>query len=221
LNSAEFLLIGAVLAVGVLHTMVPDHWLPIVLMARQRKWSTRETALAALQAGTGHVVSTLLIAVLFWGAGAAIATRFSGWVETATSLALVGFGLWVAVGAWREMVHEHGHEHGHHHHHGHNHGHSHDTKTGSRMTLLLILGSSPMIEGIPAFFAAGQYGLGLLIIMALVFAAATIVTYVVLSVYSAKGLEQVRFGRFERYGEIVSGLLIAVVGVVFWFWPLA
>jgi len=78
-----------------------------------------------------------------------------------------------------------------------------------------------MIEGIPAFFAAGQYGLGLLIIMALVFAAATIVTYVVLSVYSAKGLEQVRFGRFERYGEIVSGLLIAVVGVVFWFWPLA
>ena len=223
MNSAEFLLIGAVLAVGVLHTMVPDHWLPIVLMARQRKWSTRETALAALQAGTGHVVSTLLIAVLFWGAGAAIATRFSGWVESATSLALVGFGLWVAVGAWREMVHEQGHERGDHHHHGHSHGHghSHDTKTGSRMALLLILGSSPMIEGIPAFFAAGQYGLGLLIVMALVFAAATIATYIVLSVYSAKGLKQVRFGRFERYGEIVSGTLIAVVGVAFWFWPVA
>jgi nickel/cobalt transporter (NicO) family protein len=30
------------------------------------------------------------------------------------------------------------------------------------MALLLILGSSPMIEGIPAFFAAGQYGIGLL-----------------------------------------------------------
>lgn len=209
MNSAEFLLIGAVLAVGVFHTMVPDHWLPIVLMARQQKWSTRDTALAALQAGTGHVVSTLLIAVLFWGAGAAIATRFSTWVETATSLALVGFGLWVAIGAWREIAHEHGHE------------HTDDAKKGSRMALLLILGSSPMIEGIPAFFAAGQYGLGLLIIMALVFATATIATYIILSVYSAKGLEQFRFGRFERYGEIVSGVLIAVVGVVFWFWPVA
>jgi ABC-type nickel/cobalt efflux system permease component RcnA len=215
LNSAAFLLIGAVLAVGVFHTMVPDHWLPIVLMARQRKWSTRETALAALQAGTGHAVSTLLIAVLFWGAGAAIATRFSAWVEAATSLALIGFGLWVAIGAWREMAHEHDH------HHDHNHRHTHDTKPGSRMALLLILGSSPMIEGIPAFFAAGQYGLWLLVIMALVFAAATIATYIILSVYSAKGLEQVRFGRFERYGEIVSGVLIAIVGVVFWFWPVA
>jgi ABC-type nickel/cobalt efflux system permease component RcnA len=204
LNSAELLLIGAVLAVGVFHTMVPDHWLPIVLMARQRKWSTQKTALAALQAGTGHVVSTLLIAVLFWGAGAAFATRFSGWVETATSVALVGFGLWVAIGAWREM-----------------HKQSHDTKTGSRIALLLILGSSPMIEGIPAFFAAGQYGLWLLIIMALVFAAATISVYIVFSVYSAKGLKQVRFGRFERYGEIVSGAVIALVGAVFWFWPVA
>jgi ABC-type nickel/cobalt efflux system permease component RcnA len=204
LNSAELLLIGAVLAIGVFHTMVPDHWLPIVLMARQRKWSTQKTALAALQAGTGHVVSTLLIAVLFWGAGAAVATRFSGWVETATSVALVGFGLWVAIGAWREM-----------------HKQSHDTKTGSRIALLLILGSSPMIEGIPAFFAAGQYGLWLLIIMALVFAAATISVYIVFSVYSAKGLKQVRFGRFERYGEIVSGAVIALVGAVFWFWPVA
>jgi threonine/homoserine/homoserine lactone efflux protein len=204
LNSAELLLIGAVLAIGVFHTMVPDHWLPIVLMARQRKWSTQKTALAALQAGTGHVVSTLLIAVLFWGAGAAFATRFSGWVETATSVALVGFGLWVAIGAWREM-----------------HKQSHDTKTGSRIALLLILGSSPMIEGIPAFFAAGQYGLWLLIIMALVFAAATISTYILFSVYSAKGLKQVRFGRFERYGEIVSGAVIALVGAVFWFWPVA
>jgi threonine/homoserine/homoserine lactone efflux protein len=204
LNSAELLLIGAVLAVGVFHTMVPDHWLPIVLMARQRKWSTQKTALAALQAGTGHVVSTLLIAVLFWGAGAAVATRFSGWVETATSVALVGFGLWVAIGAWREM-----------------HKQSHDTKTGSRIALLLILGSSPMIEGIPAFFAAGQYGLWLLIIMALVFAAATISTYILFSVYSAKGLKRVRFGRFERYGEIVSGVVIALVGAVFWFWPVA
>ena len=202
MNSAELLLIGAVLAVGVFHTMVPDHWLPIVLMARQRKWSTQKTALAALQAGTGHVVSTLLIAVLFWGAGAAFATRFSGWVETATSVSLVGFGLWVAIGAWREM-----------------HKQSHDTKTGSRIALLLILGSSPMIEGIPAFFAAGQYGLWLLIIMALVFAAATISTYILFSVYSAKGLKQVRFGRFERYGEIVSGAVIALVGAVFWFWP--
>jgi hypothetical protein len=56
--------------------------------------------------------------------------------------------------------------------------------------------------------------------MAVVFAASTIATYVILSVYSAKGLQQIRFGSFERYGEIVSGLVIAAVGIVFWIWPL-
>lgn len=210
MNSAELLLIGSVAAVGVFHTMVPDHWLPITVIARQHHWSRAETAKAAFQAGTGHVVSTLVIALVFWAAGAAVATRFSQWVETITSVALVGFGLWVAFGAIREI---------HQYRPAHDADHAHNQKTGTRMALLLILGSSPMIEGIPAFFAAGQYGVGLLIVMALVFAAATIATYVVLSVYSASGVNRLRLGRFENYGEIASGLIIAAVGVVFWVWP--
>ena len=46
----ELLLIGAVAAVGVLHTIVPDHWVPITLtlIARQRGWSKAETARASL-----------------------------------------------------------------------------------------------------------------------------------------------------------------------------
>ena len=217
MNSAELLLIVAVFAVGVLHTIVPDHWLPIAVLARQRHWSSAQTTRAAFQAGSGHVISTLLIAVLFWVAGAAIATQFGQWLETLTSVALVGFGFWVAIGAWRELTHEHSHGHQHHHDETGDHGH----KQGSRTALLLILGSSPMIEGIPAFFAAGKYGFGLLIVMALVFAASTIATYILLSVYSAKGLQQIGFGRFERYGEIVSGLVIVAVGVIFWIWPFA
>jgi nickel/cobalt transporter (NicO) family protein len=51
----ELLLIGAVTAVGALHTIVPDHWVPIILIARQRSWPKRETARASLQAGFGHV----------------------------------------------------------------------------------------------------------------------------------------------------------------------
>ena len=57
----ELLLIGAVAAVGILHTMVPDHWVPIALYARQHGSSKAETARAALMAGTGHVLFTLLI----------------------------------------------------------------------------------------------------------------------------------------------------------------
>jgi hypothetical protein len=119
----ELLLIGAVAAVGVLHTIVPDHWVPITLIARQRGWSKVETARASLQAGIGHVLSTLLIAVVVWLAGVAVATRFGHIVDTAASIALVAFGSWIAISAWRELRGNAGH------------GHSHGMGTVMLMTL--------------------------------------------------------------------------------------
>src|SRR5580692_7947471 len=115
----ELLLIGAVASVGVLHTIVPDHWVPITLIARQRGWSKAETARASLQAGIGHVLSTLLIASVVWLAGVAVATHFGHIVDAAASIALVAFGSWIAIAAWRELRGGAGHGH------AHGHGHSH------------------------------------------------------------------------------------------------
>jgi ABC-type nickel/cobalt efflux system permease component RcnA len=295
----ELLLVAAVATVGVLHTIVPDHWVPITLIARQRGWSKSETARAALQAGIGHVLSTLLIALVVWLAGVAFAQRFGHIVDTVSSLALIAFGGWFAISAWRDLRMHGGHRHGHshdfpdetqftehdhgHHEHGHDygHGHEHETapeddplyaplrgetavltrhlhahrhgggsvhshwhdhtpasshlitaetgtappahehrhKTTARTALLLILGSSPMVEGIPSFFVAGKYGIGLIVLMALVFAISTIATYVLLCVHSTAGLQRVRLGAFERYGEVLSGAFIAIVGLAFWIWP--
>jgi hypothetical protein len=280
--------------------MVPDHWAPIALLARQRGWSPAETAQAALRAGMGHVVTTLLFGVAVWLIGAAAAERFGAVVDGLASLALIGFGGWIAVGAWREMQAEsdgasgHGHAHHHHHdrpldheehdhdrthaHHGddghldhdaaptwardplyapaqgvevverhrhwhrhgdgpahfhwHDHGaatahfadsdmaldlplHMHRHRTTGRTAMLLLLGSSPMVEGIPAFFAASRYSFGLMAAMAVLFAASTIGTYVVLSVSSVSGLRRLDLGPFERYGEVISGVLMALIGIGF------
>ena len=245
-DSSALLLIGAVAAVGVLHTVVPDHWVPITLIARQRGWTQAETARAALKAGVGHVLSTLAIAAVVWIAGVVVAQRLGHWVDTITSVALVGFGLWIAISAWRDLHGHSGHGHSHGHSHdlahvvggnrhvhsssaqftehehgpaGHGHNHSHTDKGKNRTALLLILGSSPMIEGIPAFFAACKYGPGLLILMSVVFGATTIATYVLLCVYSVAGLQRVSLGPLERYGEVLSGGFIALIGLVFWIWP--
>jgi len=94
--------------------------------------------------------------------------------------------------------------------------HEHHHRTPARTALLLILGSSPMVEGIPAFFAASRYGVGLIIVMATVFGVSTIAAYVLLCVYSTEGLQRVSFGAVERYGEVLSGAFIAFVGLVFW-----
>jgi hypothetical protein len=259
--TAQIVLILAVGAVGVLHTLVPDHWAPIALVARQHGWTRSQTARAAFGAGTGHVVSTLLIGLAVWIAGIAFAAKFGGLVSIVSSVALIGFGLWIAIGALLEQRRDGGHahahgddEHRHHddipletHRHAHRHAgdlahvhlhshqaeemhaidegaepplHHHDHKASGRTALLLILGSSPMVEGIPAFFAASKYGAGLIAVMAIVFATATIATYVIICSYFADRLRDISIGPFERYGEVLSGGLIVLVGVVFLIWPL-
>lgn len=225
-----YLLILAVVAVGVFHTIVPDHWVPISVLARTQRWSSAQTARAAALAGVGHTVSTLIIGACVWGAGVVFAQRFGHVVSLVSSAALVVFGLWIAIGAWREL-HEGDH---HHHHEGEHHHHHHDhadeehlaevfdaqgaaRKTRARTSLLLILGSSPMIEGIPAFLAASRYGVTLLATMSVLFALSTIATYVVLCVQGARALRRLSFGPLERYGEVISGAVIAIVGAAFAF----
>jgi hypothetical protein len=82
--------------------------------------------------------------------------------------------------------------------------HAHEHKTTARTALLLILGSLPMVEGIPAFFAASRFGVAVIVFMAIVFAASTVVTYVVLCVNSAAGLPRVELGPLECYGEVIT-----------------
>jgi ABC-type nickel/cobalt efflux system permease component RcnA len=233
------LLISAVLAVGVLHTLVPDHWAPLVVLARRHGWSPLRTALAAAGAGLGHVSSTLLLGVAVWAIGAIAAARFAHLVDVSSALALIGFGLWFAVSGWRE-VHgggAHGYEHfGHGHLHRHPGGlehahwhehhaadwhvgggaavlHEHSHAASGRTALILILGSSPMIEGLPLFFAASTAGPVLIAVMAVVFAFATIATYVVVTTAATFGLQRISFGSVERYGEVLSGVFVALVGL--------
>jgi hypothetical protein len=210
--TAAPLLVATVAAVGVLHTLVPDHWAPIVVIARQRRWSRMRTLQAAAIAGVGHVTSTLALGVVLWAVGAVAAARYGHVVNVVAALALIAFGAWIAVAGWRELR---GHGGTHHHHHDggdHHHDHAHGDAS-QRTTLLLILGSSPMVEGLPAFLAASTYGAALLAAMAVVFALATIVTYVAVTGVALRGLERVSLGPLERYGEVLSGLVVAAVGV--------
>ena len=241
IDRAAGLLIATVAVVGVLHTIVPDHWAPIVILSRQQGWSAMRTVRAAALAGVGHVTTTLALGALLWIVGAAVAVRYAHLVSLAAAIALLAFGMWIAYQGWRETRagadHDRGHshfEHGHlhthddglHHTHWHRHHdddrhapdaaespHAHEHATSGRTALLLILGSSPMVEGIPAFLGASTKGVGVLAVMAVVFAVSTIVTYVAMCAVGARGLRRVSLGPLERYGEVLSGLFVAAVGV--------
>ena len=54
-------------ATAIIHALIPDHWLPFVLMARTEKWSERRTILLVALAGLLHVmVSFAVAAAAIW-----------------------------------------------------------------------------------------------------------------------------------------------------------
>jgi hypothetical protein len=59
----ELLLIGAVAAVGVLHTIAPDHWVPITLLRASAAGRRARRRARPSRPGPGHALSTLLIAL--------------------------------------------------------------------------------------------------------------------------------------------------------------
>lgn len=205
IHSTFLLLVITVGVVGILHTIVPDHWAPIAVIARQRGWTRRETARVAAGAGLGHALSTIAIGILAFFAGAIAAQRLGHAINLAAGVALIAFGLWSTIAAIREL-----------------------TVTvdpipsqsalPARTALMLILGSSPSIETVPTFLAAAPFGIGAFIALSLVFSITTIGTYVVTCVLSVAGLEQFRYAPVERYGEVISGLLVSFIGVVFLIW---
>ncbi len=248
-SGSEWMLVVAMALIGVFHTMVPDHWIPITLVSRQYRWSRGETGRFAALAGLGHVGTTLILGILVWIAGKAVAFRFGHALDTYASLGLIAFGGWFAINAWRNVRHSRSGD-----------PHPHEPQDGeesdvsphapfceqgegtrldrtasgekiappngqrnkmpSRMALLLLLGSSPMVEGIPIFFAAGKLGAGTVALLSAVFAISTIATYIVLCTVSSTTFKRVAFGPLERYGEVLSGLIIVLAGTVFWFLPL-
>jgi hypothetical protein len=99
--------------------------------------------------------------------------------------------------------------------------HDHSHEIAPRRALLLILGSSPMIESDdrrdPGLFRGESLRAWLDRLMAVVFTIATTATYVALCVTSSAAAEKVHLGPLERYGEVLSGAFIAFVGVAFLF----
>lgn len=120
-GSLAVLLLGSA-TVAVVHSILPDHWVPLAVVARTQRWSLlRVGRISALAAG-GHVLASLALA----GLVALVGLRFQREINTQQGhivgavLVLTGIGFLV----WGLFGHGHAHSHaeGGHDHESHGHG---------------------------------------------------------------------------------------------------
>jgi len=230
-----YLLTVTAVATAAFHTLIPDHWLPFVLIGRARRWSAKTTAAVAGASALIHTSLSVALGLIAVKIGREATAAVGETLERVSGILLVAFGLAYAGWAWRKGGHFHpggsmlhreeegpccdgaeGHSDP-----GHLHYHA-DRRliegAGGRgaLSLAVIVGVNPCVLVLPIVLAAAQHGALVLSLVAAAYSLTTIVLMVGLSVAGVVGARRLEPPKAARHMEMASGLLIAAVGVAFW-----
>lgn len=198
--------------VGFVHSLAPGHWLPIVLVAKSRKWSTQTAVLGAGISASGHILlSNLLGAISVW-IGAQVLNMSEESMEKLGSVILMFFGLGYA--AWSYFRHSHCHGHTHH---GPDPVSEATQKKRGPFAFLFSLGFSPCIAVLPVFGAASVKGTVAVIVSMISFSLGVLIALIGSTVLATHGLSKLDHPLLEHYGDVMTGLGIAIMGLVLYF----
>lgn len=227
MNEAQLLLLTAA-SIAFIHTLLgPDHYLPFVAMGKARGWALAKTLRVTLYCGTGHVMSSVAIG----GLGIVLGAQLGSLVEiegvrgNIAGWALLSFGLmyfaWGLKKAGRAHSHTHLHTHGevahaHVHDHAHEHMHAHAESSRRSVTpwaLFIIFVLGPCEALIPLFmYPAAQQSMTLVMLVALIFGAVTLLTMLGAVAVTCLGLRKIRLPSMGHYAHAAAGASVAVCG---------
>ena len=198
----------AAATVGSLHSLAPDHWIPIAAVSRAREWSLRRTARVALLCGFGHVTVSATLGLVALISGTAVVQAFGARSGAVAGLLLIGFGVAYALWGARHVIATrlHGHSHTHY-------DHVHDPSKRTTWTLFAIYCADPCIAVVPIIFAAAPLSTAATVAIVIVYEIATIATMVGLAVIARVGARAVRGRWLARHADSAAGALIAATGV--------
>jgi nickel/cobalt exporter len=216
------LLLGAAGAVAVLHSILPDHWVPLAVVGRTQRWSLLRVARVSALASAGHVLASVVLA----GIIAAIGLQFQRQLETQQGhivgavlvLTGVGFLMWGLTG--------HGHDHDHDYDHGHGHDHADDADDAApvpqqtvarRLAAIAVpfgVAASPDLTILPVALAASAVGRGAVVGVIGVFAVLTMATFIGLTVLATLAGYQIKGEWLEHHATTITALVLIAIGVV-------
>jgi len=222
-------LMSSAAVLAILHTLVPDHELPLALIGRAQNWTIKKMAGVTLVAGAIHISVSMAVGVLAIVVSTQLAEQVAGTAHQISGWLLVAFGVVYTILAWRRRGH--GHSHG-------GIGHSHGSKyaahahgrapRGSGIQIdsegkpvisgsawiVAIVGIAPCFTLIPVLLQSLWYGWNVILLVMIVYAVSTIGMMVILTSIALKTITFLtKLTKVEKYVEIIAGLIILVVGL--------
>lgn len=195
-------LVAGSLVLSLLHALIPNHWLPILAIARKEQWSVAQTTRITLLAGLAHAASTVLIGMVLAWLGAGLATYLEDVMRLVGPAVLVGLGTF--------FIYQHSR-----HHHFHLHGHP-EQAAHSRIVFSLAAAMffSPCFEIEPYFLLAGAQGIGFAATIAVLYTVVTVAGMVLWVRLTHKTLLKLNWHTLEHNAGIITGVTLIATGIL-------
>jgi ABC-type nickel/cobalt efflux system permease component RcnA len=226
-------LFAAAAGVGFGHAVLPDHWVPLAVLGRTRRYPLAKIARLSSLAGVAHVLISILLGAVIIAIGLQFRSSVSGAQDAiiGSLLILTGLGFAALHATGRGHRHDHADRHGHDHDHPGDHGHVHDHPSGhghrhadpdaghgiGRLAAIMVpfgAAASPDLTILPVFLAATTAGVATAVGSVVIFGAVTIGTIVGLTLGAAKGGYQIKGDWLERWGNAITGGVLVVIGAL-------
>jgi hypothetical protein len=229
--SASFALLAASAGVGFGHAILPDHWVPLAVVGRMRRYPIAKVARLSGLAGIAHVLISIVLGAVIIVVGLQFRSAVQGAQDTIIGCVLIATGLGFAAfelsghgnsqrGNEHGPRHSHRRDHGDQQHEGHSHAHpvhAHEQHGIRGLAAIMVpfgAAASPDLTILPVFLAATTTGVATAVGSLVIFAAVTIATIVALTLAAAAGGYQIRGQWLERWGNALTALVLIVIGTL-------
>jgi hypothetical protein len=207
---------------------MPDHWIPLAVVGRARRYPLARVARLSGLAGVAHVLVSLILGGVIVAVGLQFRSTIQHAQDTIVGGVLIATGIAFTALELTNRGHRHrhradGHSHGHedcHHdrlHDGYRRAVAAESRGVRRLVGIMVpfgAAASPDLTILPVFLAATAAGAGTAVGSLLAFAVVTIATIVALTVAATFGGYQLRGNWLDRWGNALTAATLLVIGTL-------
>ncbi len=198
------ILMGAFL-VSAAHAILPDHWLPIILVSRAERWSQRETLWLTILITIPHILSTIILGFLVGFIGFKFSTRHEALMEIVAPSMFIIIGLIYIYRNFKLSDH-------------HQHGVDVSTlKNRSKKAVVSFMATalffSPCIPMGSYYFVVGVKEVTSFSLVSIVYIVVTLAILLLMVSLGRKSIDKIQWHFLEHNENLITGIILIVLGL--------
>jgi putative Mn2+ efflux pump MntP len=202
-----FSIIAGTILLAFVHALIPNHWLPLVAVARAESWKQKDVTLITFFAASAHVLGTVALGLVLGTIGKELQKEYGSTIHMVSAVLLIVFGL---VYYTVNLPHHH-------------HSSQNDVVQYKRskkkwiLIFIVMMFLSPCLEVESLFLSAGVYGMSLVTMLAVIYAIVSITGIMLLVHLGYRGVNLLSAHFIEHNEKRISGIVLILVGIVTFF----